>query len=64
MENNTTYKYNNPPKEIKNILSDNLCHDAFKIIGFKNIYSSWKEYVFYLALKLKFTYSLINYYDR
>lgn len=60
---NTPYKYNSK-KEIKNILSDNLCHDAFKIIGFKNIYSSWKEYVFYLAFKFKCSWIILQYYDK
>ena len=60
---NTPHEYN-PGKELKQILSDKLCKDAFKIIGYKNIYSSWKEYAFYLALKLKCINLLLRYYDK
>lgn len=60
---NTPYKFN-PTKEIKQILSNDLCKDAFKIIGYKNIYSSWKEYIFYLALKFKCTNFIHKYYSK
>ncbi len=32
-----------------------MIRDSFRIIGFRNIYPSWKEYLFYLAMKFKFT---------
>lgn len=52
--------YHNPQpvnkrKEIKHILSLEMVHEAFHIIGFRNIYPSWKEYIFYLAMKFKLT---------
>ena len=40
---------------IRQILSMPMVRDAFRVIGFRNIYPSWKEYVFYLAMKFKFT---------
>lgn len=36
---------------IKRILSMPMISEAMKIVGFRNIYPSWKEYVFYLAMK-------------
>lgn len=45
----------NKRKEIKHILSLEMVHDAFHIIGLHNIYPSWKEYIFYLAMKFKLT---------
>lgn len=51
--------YHNPQpinkrKEIKHILSLEMINDAFRFIGFRNIYPSWKEYLFYLSMKFKF----------
>lgn len=43
----------NREKEIKRILSLPMIRDAFNAIGYKNLYTSWKEYVFYLAQKIK-----------
>lgn len=40
-------------KDINRILSLPIIKDSIKIIGFRNIYSSWKEYIFYLAMKFK-----------
>ena len=42
-------------QEIQKILSMPMVRDAFRIIGFRNIYPSWKEYLFYLAMKFKCT---------
>ncbi len=42
-------------QEIENILSMPMIREAFRIIGFRNIYPSWKEYLFYLAMKFKCT---------
>lgn len=52
--------YNNPhqldkQQGIQNILSMPMIREAFRIIGFRNIYPSWKEYLFYLAMKFKCT---------
>lgn len=38
---------------IKRILNMPMITDAMKVIGFRNIYPSWKEYIFYLAMKFK-----------
>ena len=38
---------------IKRILNMPMITDAMKIVGFRNIYPSWKEYIFYLAMKFK-----------
>ena len=40
---------------IKRILSMPMITDAMKVVGFRNIYPSWKEYIFYLAMKFKCT---------
>lgn len=40
-------------KDIDYILSLPIISDSIKIIGLRNIYSSWKEYIFYLAMKFK-----------
>lgn len=61
--------YHNPQpvnkrKEIKHILSLEMVHDAFRIIGLHNIYPSWKEYIFYLAMKFKLTQIVYYEYDK
>ena len=38
---------------IKRILNMPMITDAMQVVGFRNIYSSWKEYIFYLAMKFK-----------
>lgn len=38
---------------IKRILNMPMIKDAMKIVGYRNIYSSWKEYVFYLTMRFK-----------
>ena len=43
----------NKIKVISRILNMPMITDAMKYIGFRNIYPSWKEYVFYLAMKFK-----------
>lgn len=53
-----TNSYNNPcqtdkRQAILQILSMPMIRDAFRTIGFRNIYPSWKEYIFYLAMKFK-----------
>lgn len=55
---NNLYNNSNQPDKkqgIQQILSMTMIRDSFCIIGFRNIYSSWKEYLFYLAMKFKFT---------
>lgn len=42
-------KYNQ--KDIKAVLDMPMIRDAFRIIGFKNIFTNWKEYIYYLAEK-------------
>jgi len=37
--------------EIKRILALKMIKESFVDIGFRNIYPSWKEYMFYLAMK-------------
>lgn len=37
------------------ILKMPMFKDAMKELGFKNVYSSWKEYIFYLAIKFRIT---------
>lgn len=53
--NNLRNNPNEPNKiqGIKRILNMPMIIDAMKVIGFRNIYSSWKEYIFYLAMKFK-----------
>ena len=55
---NNLYNNSNQPdkkQDIQQILSMTMIRDSFRIIGFRNIYPSWKEYLFYLAMKFKFT---------
>lgn len=55
---NNLYNNSNQPDKkqgIQQILSMTMIRDSFRIIGFRNIYPSWKEYLFYLAMKFKFT---------
>lgn len=40
-------------ENLKIILNSPMITDAVKVVGFRNIYSSWKEYIFYLAMKFK-----------
>ncbi len=52
--------YNNPQepdkrKGIQRILSMPMIRDAMKVVGFRNIYPTRKEYLFYLAMKFKWT---------
>jgi len=44
---------NEPDKKmgIVRILSMSMVREAMRVVGFRNIYPSWKEYVFYLAMK-------------
>lgn len=53
--NNLRNNPNEPEKVqgIKRILNMPMITDAMKVVGFRNIYSSWKEYIFYLAMKFK-----------
>ena len=43
----------NKLKGIKRILNMPMITDAMKVVGYRNIYPSWKEYIFYLAMKFK-----------
>ena len=55
---NNLYNNSNQPDKkqgIQQILSMTMIRESFRIIGFRNIYPSWKEYLFYLAMKFKFT---------
>ena len=45
----------NVNKEISKILSMKIIRDAVKTIGYKNIYPTKKEYLFYLDMKFKCT---------
>jgi glycosyltransferase EpsJ len=49
-------------KGISRILNMPMIKDAMKYIGFRNIYPSWKEYVFYLAMKFKLAYIVYKLY--
>ena len=40
---------------VKKILNMPMIREAMKEVGYRNIYSSWKEYVFYLAMKYRFS---------
>lgn len=42
-------------KGIERILKISMIKEAVKEIGFRNIYSSWKEYIFYLGIKFRFS---------
>lgn len=49
---------NNPNGEslyegVKRILNMPMVRDAMNVVGYKNIYSNWKEYLFYLCMKFK-----------
>ena len=43
----------NKLKGISRILHMPMITEAMKVVGYRNIYSSWKEYIFYLAMKFK-----------
>lgn len=55
--NNLRNNPNEPNKlqGIKRILKMPMIREAMKTVGFKNIYPTWKEYVFYLAMKYQCT---------
>lgn len=38
---------------VKRILNMPMIRDAMKEVGYNNLYSSWKEYAFYLAMKFR-----------
>ena len=40
-------------KRVKSVLSMPMIRESCHAIGFRNIYSSWKEYFFYLSVKFK-----------
>lgn len=49
---------NNPNGEslyegIKRVLNMPMIREAIGVVGFRNIYSNWKEYVFYLCMKFR-----------
>lgn len=43
----------NKNKGIRRIVEMPMIREAFKEVGFRNIYSSWKEYIFYLSVRYK-----------
>lgn len=50
---------NNPNREnlckgVKRVLNMQMVRDAMDVVGYRNIYSNWKEYVFYLCMKFRF----------
>ena len=53
--NNLRNNPNEPDKiaGIKRILNMPMITDAMKHVGYRNIYTSWKEYIFFLAMKFK-----------
>ena len=56
--------FNNPyssniVKEISHILSLKFIRESFQIIGYKNLYTTYKEYIFFLLMK--FNLSLLVY---
>lgn len=53
--NNLKHNPHEPDKlqGIKRILSMPMIREAMKVVGYHNIYTSWKEYIFYLAMKFK-----------
>ena len=52
------------PKEnyIPEVLHMPMIQDAMNIIGFKNVYGSWKEYMVYLCMKFCFMPVLKHYF--
>lgn len=44
----------NPEKYIQEVLSMPFILHAMKLIGWRNIYPSWREYMVYLAMKFRF----------
>ena len=61
--------FNNPAKgnmkkTVKHILELDMIREAFKAIGFRNIYPTWKEYLFYLAQKFKIMPVVMRVYSR
>lgn len=55
---NTPYS-SNIVKEISHILSLKFIRESFQIIGYKNLYTTYKEYIFFLLMK--FNLSLLVY---
>ena len=53
--NNLQNNPNEPDKKngIRHILNMPMVTEAMQVIGFRNIYDSWKEYLFYIAMKFK-----------
>ena len=53
--NNLRNNPNEPDKlaGVKRILNMPMIREAMKEVGYRNIYSSWKEYAFYLAMKFR-----------
>lgn len=51
---------NNPSHEdltvgVQRVLNMPMVRDAMNFVGFRNIYSSWKEYAFYLCMKFRWS---------
>lgn len=49
---------------VRHILGLGFIEEAFKAIGFRNIYPTWKEYLFYLAQKFKIMPVVMRVYSR
>jgi len=50
--------------ELRRILSLPMIREAFDVIGYKDLYPSWKEYIFYLAQKYKWMTVVQAQYDK
>ena len=63
-----TNEYNRPEQQnihqaISHILSLKMIRESFNEIGFRNIHSSWKNYMLYLTMKFKMTSVVKHIYD-
>ena len=52
--------YNNPSHEdlivgVNRVLNMPMVREAMAFVGYRNIYSSWKEYCFYLCMKFRWS---------
>ena len=49
-------------KYIVEVLNLPMMRDAMKVIGFRNIFTNWKEYMVYLCMKFNILLILKRYY--
>lgn len=47
-------------KDIAHILSLKFIRESFSIVGYKNLYNSKNEYIFYLLMKWKISFAVYN----